>query len=122
VSDTLFTRIIKREIPAQIIHEDDLCLAFNDINPQAPIHFLVIPRKPIPTLNDIAEADCALIGHLFRVAAAIARDKGFAEDGYRAVVNCNDHGGQTVNHLHVHVIGGKPLGWPPFTERRKSGA
>lgn len=120
MTDTLFTRIIKREIPADIIYEDELCLAFNDINPQAPVHFLVIPKKPIPTLNDLDESDRQIAGHLMWAAAHIAREKGFAEDGYRTVMNCNDHGGQTVFHIHLHVLAGKPLGWPPYAEKLKS--
>lgn len=119
MSETIFTKIINREIPAEIIYEDDKVLAFNDINPQAPVHFLVIPKKPIATINDIAEEDCTVVGHLYRVAAKVAAEKGFAEDGYRAVMNCNEHGGQTVYHIHLHVLAGKPLGWPPYTEKLK---
>lgn len=117
--ETIFTKIINREIPADIIYEDDMALAFNDINPQAPVHFLVIPKKVIPTINEIAEEDCAVVGHLYRVAAKLAKELGFADDGYRAVMNCNEHGGQTVYHIHLHVLGGKPMGWPPYTEKLK---
>lgn len=117
--ETLFTKIINREIPAEIIYEDDLALAFTDINPQAPVHFLVIPKKPIPTINDIAEEDREVVGHLYVVAAKVAADMGFAADGYRAVMNCNEHGGQTVYHIHLHVLAGKPMGWPPYTEKLK---
>ncbi|MBK8971808.1 MAG: histidine triad nucleotide-binding protein [Hahellaceae bacterium] len=120
MSDTLFTRIINREIPADIIYEDEICLAFNDIHPQAPVHFLVIPKKPIPTLNDLDKDDRQIAGHLMWAAAHIAREKGFAADGYRTVMNCNDDGGQTVYHIHLHVLAGKPLGWPPYTEKLKS--
>lgn len=116
---TIFDKIIDKSIPAEIIYEDDLALAFNDINPQAPTHFLVIPKKQIATINDIEEADKPLIGHLYWVAAQIAADKGFAEEGYRAVMNCNEFGGQTVYHIHLHVLAGKPLGWPPYTDRIK---
>jgi len=116
---TIFDKIIDKSIPAEIIYEDDLALAFNDINPQAPTHFLVIPKKQIATINDIEEADKALIGHLYWIAAQIAADKGFAEEGYRAVMNCNEFGGQTVYHIHLHVLAGKPLGWPPYTDRPK---
>jgi len=119
MSETIFTKIINREIPAEIIYEDDKALAFNDINPQAPVHFLVIPKKPIATINDIADEDCAVVGHLYRVAAKVAAEKGFAEDGYRAVMNCNEHGGQTVYHIHLHVLAGKALGWPPYSETLK---
>ena len=120
MSETIFTKIINREIPAEIIYEDELALAFNDINPQAPIHFLVIPKKPIATINDIDEDDRQIVGHLSYVAAKIAADKGFAEEGYRTVMNCNEFGGQTVYHIHLHVLAGKPLGWPPYTDKLKS--
>ena len=120
MSETIFTKIINREIPAEIIYEDELALAFNDINPQAPIHFLVIPKKPIATINDIGEEDRQIVGHLSYVAAKVAADKGFAEEGYRTVMNCNEFGGQTVYHIHLHVLAGKPLGWPPYTDKLKS--
>jgi histidine triad (HIT) family protein len=119
MTTTIFDWIIDKSIPAEIIYEDDHALAFSDINPQAPIHFLVIPKKQIATINDIAEDDKHLIGHLYWVAAKIATDKGFAEEGYRAVMNCNEFGGQTVYHIHLHVLAGKPLGWPPYTDRFK---
>jgi histidine triad (HIT) family protein len=121
MSGTIFDKIIDKDIPAEIIYEDELALAFSDINPQAPIHFLVIPKKPIATLNDIQPEDKALVGHLYWVAAQIAAEKGFAEQGYRAVMNCNKYGGQTVYHIHLHVLAGKPMGWPPYTERPKVG-
>lgn len=114
MSDTIFSRIINREIPADIVHEDEQCLAFRDINPQAPVHILVIPKKAIPTINDLQPEDEATVGHLYTVAAKIAQEEGIAGDGYRTVMNCNDHGGQTVYHIHLHLIGGKPLGWPPY--------
>ncbi len=117
--ETLFTKIINREIPADIIYEDDLVLAFNDINPHAPVHFLVIPKKVIPTINDIQPEDREVVGHLYTVAAKLAADMGFAEDGYRAVMNCNHNGGQSVYHIHLHVLAGKPLGWPPYTDKLK---
>jgi histidine triad (HIT) family protein len=120
MSDTIFTKIINKEIPADIIYEDELALAFSDINPQAPIHFLVIPKKPITTINDIEEGDKALVGHLYWVAAQLAEKQGFAKDGYRAVMNCNENGGQTVYHIHLHVLAGKAMGWPPYQERIKS--
>ncbi|MCV2883340.1 histidine triad nucleotide-binding protein [Aestuariibacter sp. AA17] len=119
MSDTIFSKIIAKEIPAEIIYEDDIALAFNDINPQAPTHFLVIPKKPIATINDIQENDREIVGHLYWVAAKIANELGFAEQGYRAVMNCNEFGGQTVYHIHLHVLAGKPLGWPPYQERLK---
>lgn len=118
--ETIFTKIINKEIPADILYEDELALAFSDINPQAPLHFLVIPKKPIATINDIKSEDKAVVGHLYWVAAQIAKEKGFAEDGYRAVMNCNEHGGQTVYHIHLHVLAGKAMGWPPYQDKLKS--
>ncbi|MEG3766015.1 histidine triad nucleotide-binding protein [Alteromonas sp. 14N.309.X.WAT.G.H12] len=120
MSDTLFTKIINREIPADIIYEDDIALAFKDINPQAPVHFLVIPKKPIATINDISEEDRIAVGHLSFVAAKVAKEMGFAEEGYRTVMNCNEFGGQTVYHIHLHVLAGKLLGWPPYTNKPKT--
>lgn len=111
--DTLFGKIIRREIPADIVYEDDEVLAFRDINPQAPVHVLFIPKKPIATINDAEESDAALIGKLVLRAAAWAKQQGFAQDGYRCVINCNEHGGQTVFHLHLHLLGGRQLHWPP---------
>ncbi|MBB5319678.1 histidine triad nucleotide-binding protein [Marinobacter oulmenensis] len=119
MSETIFTKIINREIPADIVHEDDLSLAFRDINPQAPVHLLIIPKKPIATINDITEGDRELVGHLHWVAAKLASDMGFAEDGYRVVMNCGENAGQTVFHIHLHLLAGKPLGWPPYTDRMK---
>jgi histidine triad (HIT) family protein len=110
---TIFTKIINKEIPADILFENDNVLAFRDINPQAPIHFLVIPKKEIRTLNDIEEVDKDIIGELFIVAKDLAEKEGIAESGYRAVFNCNEHGAQTVYHLHLHVLGGRQLNWPP---------
>lgn len=116
---TIFKKIIEKQIPADILFEDERALAFKDISPQAPIHFLVIPKKPIATTNDISEEDEALVGYLHRVAAKVAKDLGVAEQGYRTVMNCNADGGQTVYHIHLHVLAGKPLGWPPYTEHLK---
>lgn len=110
--DCLFCKIIKREIPADIVYEDDEVLAFNDINPQAPTHILIIPKKHIATLNDIEEPDLAMIGRLQYTAAQLAREGGFAEDGYRVVMNCNEMGGQTVYHIHMHLMGGREFTWP----------
>lgn len=107
---TLFERIVARELPATILHQDERVTAFRDINPQAPVHILIVPNKPIPTANDIADADEALIGHMFTVARDLARREGIADDGYRLIINCNAHGGQEVYHLHVHLVGGAPLG------------
>lgn len=110
--DCLFCKIINREIPAEIVFEDDQVVAFEDINPQAPTHILIIPKRHIATLNDIADADRALIGHLPQVAAELARERGFAEEGYRVVMNCNEQGGQTVYHVHMHLMGGRRFTWP----------
>ncbi|HEV7985902.1 MAG TPA: histidine triad nucleotide-binding protein [Steroidobacteraceae bacterium] len=107
---TLFERIIQGELPANIVHRDDRVIAIRDIHPRAPTHILIVPMKPIPTANDVTSADEALLGHMFVVAAEIARREGIAENGYRLIVNCNAHGGQEVYHLHLHLLGGKPLG------------
>lgn len=117
---TIFDKIINKEIPADVIYEDDQVLAFKDINPQAPIHFLVIPKIQIATANDINKDNAKLVGLLYVAAAKIAKDQGFAESGYRCVMNCNPDGGQTVYHIHLHVLAGKPLGWPPYQERLKA--
>lgn len=107
---TLFEKIIAGELPAEFVFQDNQVVAFRDINPAAPTHVLIIPRKPIPTTNDIEPEDLPLIGHMFLVAKQIAKDEGVAEDGYRLIMNCNSHGGQEVFHLHLHLIGGRPLG------------
>ncbi|MCE8023095.1 MULTISPECIES: histidine triad nucleotide-binding protein [Halomonadaceae] len=112
MQDCLFCKIVKREIPADIVFEDDQVLAFNDINPQAPTHVLIIPKRHIATLNDLEEADQTLVGRLPVVAAHLARERGFADDGYRVVMNCNDQGGQTVYHIHMHLMGGRRFTWP----------
>jgi histidine triad (HIT) family protein len=110
--ETIFSKIIDRKIPARIEYEDDRCLAFHDVAPQAPTHVLVIPKKPIPSLADLEVADEALVGHLVMVATQLAKKLGLG-NGYRLVVNCGRDGGQSVDHLHVHLLGGRPLGWPP---------
>ncbi len=117
---TIFDKIISKEIPATIIYEDDEVLAFNDINPQAPIHFLVIPKIQIRTANDITVEQAQLVGKLYVAAANIAKQMGFAESGYRCVMNCNNDGGQTVYHIHLHVLAGKAMGWPPYQDTLKS--
>ena len=109
---TLFQRIIEREIPAKIVHEDELSLAFHDVSPQSPVHILVIPKKEIPSLADITPADVPLMGHLFLVVKQIAAAQGLV-DGFRTVINTGRDGGQTVNHLHIHLMGKRALGWPP---------
>ena len=113
MSDTIFGRIAAGEIPADILYEDAEVVAFRDISPQAPTHILVIPRKPIPTLNDARPEDAELLGKLLLAAAKVAAQAGIAEAGYRTVINCNAAAGQTVFHLHLHVLGGRPLQWPP---------
>ena len=109
---TIFKRIIDREIPARIVYEDDHCLAFHDVHPQAPTHVLVIPKREIASLDALADADAALVGHLTMVACKLAGQLGLT-NGYRLVVNCGPDGGQSVDHLHLHLLGGRPLGWPP---------
>jgi histidine triad (HIT) family protein len=112
LTDNLFLKIIDKKIPAHIVYEDDQCLAFYDINPQAPVHVIIIPRKVIPTHADITPEDGVLLGHLHWVAARLANQLGLA-DGYRLVVNCKERAGQTVPHLHLHLLGGRDMGWPP---------
>ena len=109
MSNTIFSKIIDREIPADIVYEDDLLLAFRDINPQAPVHVLIIPKVEIATINDIEPGQAELIGKMVLAAQKIAADEGIAEDGYRLVINCNQHGCQVVFHLHMHLLGGKQL-------------
>jgi histidine triad (HIT) family protein len=110
---TLFEKIIHREIPAAIVHETDRALAFRDVNPQAPVHVLVVPKKPLAGIREATAEDQALLGHLLWVAAEVARQEGLAATGYRLVINDGANGGQSVDHLHVHVLGGRPLTWPP---------
>ncbi len=112
MADTIFRKIIDREIPADIVYEDDLCLAFRDIAPQAPTHVLVIPKKPITSVDEIAEEDAPLFGHLWQVIPKLASELQLGT-GYRVVVNCGADGGQAVDHLHFHLLGGRELTWPP---------
>ena len=112
MTDTIFSKIIRREIPANIVYEDDLCLAFTDVNPQAPTHILVIPKKPIPKLEEAQEEDHSLLGHLLMKVKQVAQQAGL-NNGYRVVINNGDDGGQTVDHLHLHILGGRSLSWPP---------
>ncbi len=112
LAENIFLKIINKEIPARIVHEDEHCLAFQDIHPQAPVHILIIPRKEIRTHADITEADRAMLGHLHLVAARVAQEQGLTA-GYRLVVNCGQGGGQAVPHLHVHLLGGRAMSWPP---------
>ncbi len=110
MTETIFSKIINRELPAEIVYEDDDILAFRDINPQAPVHILVVPKVEIATTNDIQPAQAELIGNMVLVAQKIARQEGIAEDGYRLVMNCNQHGGQVVYQIHIHLVGGHQLG------------
>jgi histidine triad (HIT) family protein len=107
---SIFTKIINREIPAEILYEDELVVAFRDIHPQAPTHVLIVTKKEIPTINDVAVEDELALGRLFSVAARLAKANGIADSGYRVMVNCNQDGGQEVFHLHMHLLGGRPLG------------
>lgn len=111
--DCLFCKIVKGDIPADIIHESATTIAFRDINPQASTHVLVIPRKHIATINDLGQDDRQLVGDLYLAAKEIATQEGIAEEGYRAVINCNAGAGQTVFHIHLHILGGRALSWPP---------
>jgi histidine triad (HIT) family protein len=108
--ETIFSKIIRKEIDAEILYQDDLVTAFRDIAPQAPTHVLIIPNRVIPTTNDVKESDEVALGRLFTVAAKLAKGAGIANDGYRLIVNCNSHGGQEVYHIHMHLLGGRPLG------------
>jgi histidine triad (HIT) family protein len=109
----LFCRIIRGEAPSQVVHEDNFVVAFKDIRPQAPVHLLICPRKHIPTLNDVQAEDSDLLAHIFQTAKTLAEQFGIHQAGYRTVFNVNAGAGQTVFHLHLHVIGGRPLSWPP---------
>jgi histidine triad (HIT) family protein len=113
MSDCLFCKIIKREIPGSIVYEDDRVLAFNDINPQAPTHVLIVPKRHIASLNDLQPGDDQIVGELVRRAAAIANQRGLSAGGFRTVFNTNRDAGQTVFHIHLHLIGGRSMAWPP---------
>jgi histidine triad (HIT) family protein len=113
MAGTLFDKIIAREIPADIVFEDEHVLAFRDIHPQAPVHVLFIPKRPVATLNHLAPGDEVVVGRLAMAAAAFAKREGFADDGYRVVMNCNRDGGQTVFHIHLHLLAGRAMQWPP---------
>ena len=112
MAETVFAKIVAGQIPARIVHDDDRCRAFHDVNPQAPVHVLVIPKKPVVNVAALEAADESLAGHLVLVAAEVARKLGVSA-GYRLVFNCGPHGGQSVDHLHLHLLAGRPLGWPP---------
>lgn len=113
MTDCIFCKIISGDIPGDIVYQDDDVLAFRDLNPQAPTHILVIPRKHISTLNDLQADDAELVGNMYLAAKNIADEEGIAEAGYRTVMNCNAQAGQTVFHIHLHVLGGRPMSWPP---------
>lgn len=113
MSETIFSKILRREIPADIVHDDDDVLGFRDVDPKAPTHVLFIPKRAIATLNDATASDAELLGKLMLAAAAFAKRSGFADDGYRVVMNCNRDGGQSVYHVHLHLLAGRQLGWPP---------
>jgi len=110
---TIFNKIIDKEIPADIVYEDDLCLAFKDIDPKAPIHILIIPKREIPSMAEVSEDDEGLLGHLLVVASKVAKNHGISDSGYRLVANTNNEGGQEVYHLHIHLLGGRQMTWPP---------
>ena len=112
-ADCLFCKIVAGEIPAEIIYESELAIAFRDVNPKAPTHVLIIPRQHIATINDLKAEDQATVGDMYLAAKAIAAAEGLAEDGYRVVMNCNEAAGQTVFHIHLHLLGGRDFGWPP---------
>ncbi|HEY6362881.1 MAG TPA: histidine triad nucleotide-binding protein [Vicinamibacterales bacterium] len=113
MSDCLFCKIIAGRIPGNVVYQDDHLFAFKDINPQAPLHVLILPRRHIATLNDLAPADDGLVGSMFRAAAALAKEHGYADRGYRTVFNTNREAGQSVFHIHLHLLAGRPLAWPP---------
>jgi histidine triad (HIT) family protein len=113
MTDCLFCKMVAGEIAPDTVYEDDQVLAFRDLHPQAPTHVLVIPKQHVATINDLDAETAPLIGRMMLAAATVARQDGFAEDGYRTVLNCNAHGGQTVFHIHLHVLGGRPMKWPP---------
>lgn len=109
----IFCKVVEKSIPAKIVYEDDLVVAFEDISPQAPVHLLLIPRKHIPTVLDIEDEDRYLIGYMHKIAGELAKEREIAERGFRLIMNCNAESGQTVFHIHLHVLGGRPMRWPP---------
>ena len=113
MTDCLFCNIANQTLAVPLVYEDELVVAFHDIKPQAPLHLLIIPKRHISTLNDIADSDTSTVGHLIQVAQRLAKEHSVAEDGYRVVMNCNEHGGQTVFHIHLHLLAGRRLEWPP---------
>ncbi|MDI3547725.1 MAG: histidine triad family protein [Halanaerobiales bacterium] len=113
MQDCLFCKIANEELDTDFVYQDDKVVVFKDINPQAPVHLLIVPRKHIPTILDLKEEDKELVGYIYLLAARLAREEGIAEDGFRVVSNCNEQGGQTVFHIHFHLLGGRNLQWPP---------
>lgn len=113
MAECLFCRIVKREIPSKIVYQDEQCLAFEDVNPQAPVHILIIPKRHIDSLSQATTADADLLAHLLLTINRLAKDKEVLDPGYRAVINSGPAGGQTVSHLHLHLLGGRPMQWPP---------
>ena len=113
MDDCVFCKIVRGEIPAAVLHDDESCLAFRDINPAAPQHVIIIPKEHIATLNDLSETTASIVGHIFRVAGKLATDLGISVSGYRIVANCNPEGGQEVFHVHFHLLGGRQMDWPP---------
>lgn len=111
--DCIFCRVVSGEVRADVVFQDDRCIAFRDINPQAPVHVLLIPREHLDSLDDAGRGDEAILGHMLRVAARVANDEGLSESGFRTIINTGAGAGQSVMHLHLHVLGGRPLGWPP---------
>ncbi|MFZ7103418.1 MAG: histidine triad nucleotide-binding protein [Peptococcaceae bacterium] len=113
MSECIFCKIVNKEIPTQIVYEDDTVIAFNDIAPQAPVHVLVIPKKHVADITSLEETELPLLAHIFKILRQIAKEKGIEDEGYRIVNNCKDYGGQTVGHLHFHLLGGRQMQWPP---------
>ena len=110
MSDTIFSQIVRGEVPADVLYQDELVTAFRDVQPQAPTHILVVPNKPVPTVADVTDTDEAALGRMIRVAAKLAEEEGIDQEGYRLIINCRAHGGQEVYHVHLHLVGGRPLG------------
>ncbi len=110
MSDTIFAQIVRGEVPADVLYQDELVTAFRDVQPQAPTHILVVPNKPVPSVADVTDADEASLGRMIRVAARLAEEEGIDQEGYRLIINCRAHGGQEVYHVHLHLVGGRPLG------------
>lgn len=110
MSDTIFAQIVRGEVTADVLYQDDLVTAFRDVQPQAPTHILVVPNKPVPTVADVTDTDEAALGRMIRVAARLAEEEGIDQEGYRLIINCRAHGGQEVYHVHLHLVGGRPLG------------